>query len=82
MSPNLLALSANNPDLGEAREELDVDYAGEPMKIGFNFRYLLDVMSVLSDEKLEIELTDELSPGVVHGAGAEGYRAVIMPMRI
>jgi DNA polymerase-3 subunit beta len=82
LTPNLLALTANNPDLGEAREEMDVDYDGEPLKIGFNFRYVLDVLAVLTDERVEIELTDELSPGVLHGEGAEGYRAVIMPMRI
>jgi DNA polymerase-3 subunit beta len=74
LASGVLALSANNPDLGEAREELDVDYDGEPLKIGFNFRYVMDVLSVLSEERIELELTDELSP--------EGYRAVIMPMRI
>jgi DNA polymerase III subunit beta len=82
VGPGSLALSANNPDLGEAREELDVDYEGEPLKIGFNFRYLMDVLNVLTDDRVELELTDELSPGVLHGEGAEGYRAVIMPMRI
>jgi DNA polymerase-3 subunit beta len=82
LTSGVLALSANNPDLGEAREELDVDYDGEPLKIGFNFRYLLDVLQVLTEERVELELTDELSPGVLHGEGSEGYRAVIMPMRI
>ncbi|MCK6546502.1 DNA polymerase III subunit beta [Myxococcota bacterium] len=82
LMPGVLALSANNPDLGEAREELDVDYDGEALKIGFNFRYLMDVLGVLNEEKVELELTDELSPGVLHGEGSEGYRAVIMPMRI
>lgn len=82
LTSGVLALSANNPDLGEAREELDVDYDGEPLKIGFNFRYLLDVLGVLGEEKVELELTDELSPGVLRGDGSEGYRAVIMPMRI
>jgi DNA polymerase-3 subunit beta len=82
LSTNLLSLSANNPDLGEAREELEVEYAGDPLKIGFNFRYLLDVLAVLTEDTVELELTDELSPGVIRGAGSEGYRAVIMPMRI
>lgn len=82
LTSGTLALTANNPDLGEAREEIEVDYEGEALKIGFNFRYLMDVLAALSDERVEIELTDELSPGVVHGEGSEGYRAVIMPMRI
>lgn len=82
LTTNMLALTANNPDRGEAREEIDVEYEGEPLKIGFNFRYLLDVLAVLNEERVELELTDELSPGVIHGEGTEGYNAVIMPMRI
>ncbi|MCA9552208.1 MAG: DNA polymerase III subunit beta [Myxococcales bacterium] len=77
-----MALTANNPDLGEAREELEVEYDNEALKIGFNFRYLMDVLAVLGEEQVELELTDELSPGVIRGVGGEGYRAVIMPMRI
>ncbi len=82
LSEGTLALTANNPDLGEAREEFEVEYDGEPLKIGFNFRYLQDVLQVLTEEKVEFELTDELSPGVLRGVGSENYRAVIMPMRI
>ncbi len=82
LTSGMMALTANNPDLGEAREELDVDYEGEALKIGFNFRYMLDVLSVLNDELVELELTDELSPGVIRSVGSEGYRAIIMPMRI
>lgn len=82
LTSGTMALTANNPDLGEAREELEVDYDGDALKIGFNFRYLLDVLSVLGDDEIELELTDELSPGVIRSVGSEGYRAVIMPMRI
>lgn len=82
LSGNVLALSANNPDLGEAREEIDVDYEGEPLKIGFNFRYLIDVLAVLDTDKVELQLTDPLSPGVIAPIGEEGYRAIIMPMRL
>jgi DNA polymerase-3 subunit beta len=82
LTSNALALTANNPDLGEAREEIEVAYDGDALKIGFNFRYLLDVLSVLTEDEVELELTDELSPGVIRGVGSEGYRAVIMPMRI
>ncbi len=77
-----LALTANNPDLGEAREELDVEFDGDSLKIGFNFRYILDVLSTIPEETIELQLSDELSPGVLRGAGADDYRAVVMPMRI
>ena len=82
LEANQLMLSANNPDLGEAREELDVHYEGEALTIGFNFRYLLDVLSVLTDEEVVLKLTDELSPGVITPKDSTEYKAVIMPMRI
>ncbi|RMF19962.1 MAG: DNA polymerase III subunit beta [Deltaproteobacteria bacterium] len=77
-----LSISANNPDLGEASEQLEVDYSGDDIEVGFNSRYLLDVLGVLPEEStVRIELGDEFSPGVVRGDD-EGYRYVVMPMRI
>lgn len=82
LEANRLQVSANNPDLGEAREEIEVGFDGEPLTIGFNFRYLLDVLGVLDEPEIVLSLSDELSPGVITGRGSEGYKAVIMPMRI
>jgi DNA polymerase-3 subunit beta len=77
-----LEVSANNPDLGEASEDVKVKYGGDEIEIGFNSRYLLDVLNVLPDnEKVEISLKDQLSPGVVRGVD-KGYCYVVMPMRI
>lgn len=80
--PEAIAVSSNNPDAGEAREEVDAEVSGDAMKIGLNFRYVTDALAVLTDEKVTLELTDELSPVVVLGVGSEGFRAVIMPQRI
>jgi len=79
-----LRLAAQNPDLGEAKEDVPVEYAGEGLKIGFNARYLIDVLGVLACEDVRLELADDLSPGVVKpkGEGADHFTAVIMPMRI
>jgi DNA polymerase III subunit beta len=84
LSPGLLRVLSQNPDLGDAKEEVPVDYAGEPLKIGFNARYMTDVAAVLKSDDLQLELADDLSPGVIRGAGPEdaGYTAVVMPMRI
>ena len=82
-SAGTVSLSANNPDLGEAVEEIDAEYKGKPISIGFNARYLLDVLSVLSgDEDINIELKDELSPSIVRKSGDDGYLYVLMPMRL
>lgn len=77
-----LIISSSNPDMGEAREEIDVDYQGEPLDVGFNSKYLLEYLSVLGAEKLEFHLKDRLSPGILRGIGQQNHTYVIMPMRI
>lgn len=78
-----LAISANNPDLGEAVEEIDIDYQGKPLVIGFNARYLLDVLGVLeTGGEVEISFKDALSPSLLRKSGDDGYLYVIMPMRL
>jgi DNA polymerase-3 subunit beta len=84
LSAGALRVLSQNPDLGDAREDVPVEYAGEPLKIGFNSRYLTDVVAALKADDVQLELADDLSPGVLRGAGPEdaGYTAVVMPMRI
>lgn len=77
-----LTLSASNPEFGEAHEEIEADYAGEALEIGFNAKYLLDALSVLTEEVVELSLADDSSPGVLRGKGGADYLYVIMPMRI
>jgi DNA polymerase-3 subunit beta len=79
-----LRVLSQNPDLGDAREEVPVKYAGEPLRIGFNARYLMDVLQVVRSEDVGLELADDLSPGVLRGAtdADAGFTAVVMPMRI
>jgi DNA polymerase-3 subunit beta len=81
-----LKVTSQNPDLGDAKEEIPVAYKGQPLQIGFNARYLMDVLQVVESEQMSVELCDELSPGVLKPAGDPGagarYTAVIMPMRI
>ncbi|MEW6325553.1 MAG: DNA polymerase III subunit beta [Nitrospirota bacterium] len=77
-----LQLTASNPDLGEAQEELAVSYAGEGVTTGFNARYLLDALSVADTEEVSMELKDALSPCVIRENGVENFLCVIMPMRI
>jgi DNA polymerase-3 subunit beta len=78
-----VSISANNPDLGEAVEEIEAEYKGKPVTIGFNARYLLDVLGVLGgDGDIDIELKDEVSPSLIRKAGNENYIYVLMPMRL
>ncbi|HUC07151.1 MAG TPA: DNA polymerase III subunit beta [Solirubrobacterales bacterium] len=86
LQPDLLRVSSQNPDLGEAKEEIAVAYQGTPLQIGFNARYLMDILQVVDTPQVRLELCDELSPGVLkpatEGAPESRYTAVVMPMRI
>lgn len=78
-----LELTTINPDVGEAAEELEIEYDGEPISIGFNARYLLDVLAILpADRRVELGLIDEVSPGVIRSAGDADYCYIVMPMRL
>src|SRR5205823_2445821 len=78
----MLTISSSNPDMGEAREEIDIEYSGDPMDIGFNSKYLLECLNVVTTEKLEFSFKDRLSPGILKGIGYQNHTYVIMPMRI
>ena len=77
---NMLAITANSPEVGEARETLAVNYKGKEMAIAFNPRFLIDPLVALAEDEVFIELIDELSPGVIKINGPFLY--VVMPMRL
>lgn len=82
ISSGQLRLSSNNPDLGDAKEDLVIDYEGDALQIGFNARYIQDVLTAIDTDQIRLELSDDLSPGVLRPAGDENYVSVVMPMRI
>jgi DNA polymerase-3 subunit beta len=77
-----LCLSSNNPDVGDAREELDVDYAGDPLSIAFNARYLMDALTAVKAKEVRIDLRDESSPTQLRPTDDDDALAVVMPMRV
>lgn len=84
LSKGTLRVLSQNPDLGEAKEEVPVEYGGDVLKIGFNARYILEVLGVMKSKDVAFELADDLSPGVLRGGeeADQGFTAVVMPMRI
>ena len=82
LGDNKLTITSSNPDLGEAKDELPVAWRGGALTIGFNARYLMDVLSVTDTDEVTLELGDEHSPGVLHAPGDRSYTAVVMPMRV
>ncbi len=82
LSSGLLKLSSNNPDLGEAHEELDIDYDGEELEIAFNARYLTDCLTVMGAKEVRLGIQDGLSPAQLVPTDDEDSLAVVMPMRV
>lgn len=82
ISQDNIKISSNNPELGDAMEEIDITYGGEPFTVRFNARYLLDVLAVTETENIEMKFKDELSPSIITPENSNSYLAVIMPMRL
>lgn len=82
LSPGMLKMSAYSADYGEAEEQMEVQYAGEDITIGFNSRYVMDALGAQAGEQIVLEIKDGLSPGVVKSLEEDGSLCVIMPMRI
>jgi DNA polymerase-3 subunit beta len=77
-----VVLSVNNPESGSAEEELAASYSSEPLDIGFNSRYLLDIASQFKGESARFEFADAGSPTIVRDTADERALYVLMPMRV
>jgi DNA polymerase-3 subunit beta len=82
LSDEGLELYASDPDRGEATETMPVNYEGQQVKAGFNFRYLKDVLSAIDGDAVSIEIIDTLSPTLIRDPDREEMLFVVMPMRL
>ena len=85
LKPNILELSSYHQDFGDAKEEVDVVYEGSSIEIGFNARYLMDVLNVIDTDEVIMELKDEGNPGIIRpeiSKDPSHQLCIIMPMRI
>lgn len=77
-----MEISSSNPEVGEAREELEVTYGDEGVTIRFNAKYLIDVLTVLTEQEIELTIKDDLSPAMLKPLDSTEFLSVIMPMRL
>jgi len=77
-----LIISANTEGLGEARDVVGIDYAGEEMGIAYNPQFLIDVLRNIGSDEVFLELTNSLNPCLIRPATGEDYISIVMPMRI
>lgn len=82
LEPGAMTLSSSNPDMGEAKETLGVNFKKEGLTAGFNARYILDILGAMESEEVALEFKDALSPCLIRQPGDDGYLCVVMPMRV
>jgi DNA polymerase-3 subunit beta len=82
LSDNKLMAIAHNPEQEEAEEDIEVEYKGDELEIGFNVSYLLDVLSVLKCDKVRVDFIDSNSSCLIQDPDDEMARYVVMPMRL
>ncbi len=82
LQPGLLQIGASNTEQEEAREELEIDYAGDEIEIGFNVGYLIDALANIEAEMVRLEFLDANASVLITVPQQPGFRYVVMPMRI
>ncbi|MBK7060411.1 MAG: DNA polymerase III subunit beta [Rubrivivax sp.] len=82
LEPGVLRIASSNAEQEEAKEELEVDYEGDAIDIGFNVTYLIDVLANVSHEMVKIELQDSSASALLTVPDRPGFKYVVMPMRI
>lgn len=81
LEPGKITLISMNPDIGEAREEIAAQYKGDPITIGYNARYVMDILQAMEGESVIMELQEPLSPTLLQEENNKDYTCVVMPMR-
>ena len=80
--PNTLTIQAHNPEQEEAEDQIEVDYSGAELEIGFNVTYLLDALSAVDSDTVEVAITDSNSSCLIRAPGDTAVKFVVMPMRL
>jgi DNA polymerase-3 subunit beta len=77
-----LVVNSVNPDIGEAKEEMNIEYGGNPIEVAFNPKYFIDTLNVIEGERVVVHIIDEEKPCLIEEENNKDFLSVIMPMRI
>lgn len=80
--PTELVINATNPDIGESKEDMAIEYDGETIETAFNPKYFLEAINCIDDQKLVVNLVSDSKPCLVQGVEDKSYQSAIMPMRV
>lgn len=82
ISAQNMQLVSVTPEIGEAKEDIKIEYSDDSVELGFNSIYIMEVLEAIDTEDIIIEISDELSPALIRPKGEQEYVSVIMPMRV
>jgi DNA polymerase III subunit beta len=82
LAPGTVTVLSESPELGEARDEIEAEYQDESVTVGFNARYLMDVLNVVDDERVILEVKDAVSSSLLRPVADPDSLYVIMPLRL
>lgn len=82
LSEGKMVLESTNPDVGEAKEEIEIAYHEKDISIGYNVKYLIDAMEVIDDETVVFEIGVGMKPGVIKPAHNDEYMCIVMPLKV
>jgi DNA polymerase-3 subunit beta len=77
-----IIINSTNPDIGESKEDMDIEYNGNTVVAAFNPKYFIDTINVINEENIIISLYNEEKPCFIEGENDKNFLSVIMPMRI
>jgi DNA polymerase-3 subunit beta len=79
---NQLTVSSTNPEIGESKEDMPIDFKGNKITVMFNPKFFIDTLNVIDDEKVVLNIVNEEKPCLIEGEKDKSYLSVIMPMRL
>jgi len=77
-----LVITTTNPDIGESKEEMEIDYKGKPIEVMFNPKYFIETLNLIDQDLIDLNIIDEEKPCLIQGENEETYLSVVMPMKI
>ncbi len=77
-----MVLESTNPDVGEAKEEIEVAYHDKDISVGYNVKYLIDAIEVIDEGEVAFEIGAGMKPGVIRSVNNDDYMCIIMPLKV
>lgn len=77
-----MMINAKEPDKGNCKEEIEIDFMGKEIEIGFNVRFFLDFLRIVHEEKIVFKYVHEQKPAMMHRQGNEDYIYIVMPLKL